>query len=210
MDWIRYLFSFEGRFNRAKFLLVVLITFGWHFYWAVAGVIVSDVFGLTTNPIAKAILPIPFSFEFEGSNSLWKAAIFALVATIPINIAPLWVAAASWVKRLHDRNKSGWWAIPLCAVPYLYIHFILICAGLNIPIATPILVALLTVPVCLLSAWALIELYFMPGTDGRNRFGADPLSRAATGTSIATGPVAHGVPVFLVQSAAAREARTQS
>ena len=210
MDGFRYLFSFDGRFNRAKFLLAVLITFGWHFYWAVAAVIIGDVFGLTTNQLAKAIFPIPFSFEFAGSNAAWKAAVFTLIATLPINIAPLWVAAAAWVKRLHDRNRSGWWALPLCGAPYLYIHTIVLYADLNISIAAPALVSLLAIPVCLLSAWALIELYFMPGTEGRNRFGADPLSKVVADVPILSRSVANGIPAFLVQSPGARNVRTQS
>ena len=209
MDWVRSLFSFEGRFNRARFLLAVLNTFGWHIYWAVAGAILSEVFGWTTDAIAKAILPIPFSFEFAGGHAALMSAAFMLIATLPVNIVPLWITAASWAKRLHDRNKSGWWAIPLCGVPYLYIQFILICATLKISIATPTLLAILAVPVCLLSSSALIELYFMPGTDGRNRFGADPLSRIANAASLPR-PATHGVPAFLMRPTDAHEPRTQS
>lgn len=210
MDWIRSLFSFEGRFNRAKLLLAVLLTFGWHIYWAVAGVVVGEVSGLTGNPIVRAILPIPFTFQFEGGHAALMSAVFMLIATLPINIVPLWISAASWAKRLHDRNKSGWWAVPLCGLPYLYIHFILFCAELRISIAAPTLLAVLAVPVCLLSAWALIELYFMPGTDGRNRFGADPLSRIDRGAPTFPQPVAHTAPTFLTRTAPARPMRTQS
>lgn len=196
MDWIRSLFSFEGRYNRAKLLLAVLLTFGWHIHWAIAGVIVGDMFGLTSNPIAAAILPIPFTFAFEGAQAALMSAVFMLIATLPINIAPLWVAAASWAKRLHDRNRSGWWAVPLCGLPYLYIQFILICAQLNISIAAPTLFAVLAVPVSVLSAWALIELYFMPGTEGRNRFGADPLSPIGRGAPLLPHSMAQTAPAF--------------
>mgnify|MGYP000488694909 CR=1 FL=1 len=201
MDWIRSLFSFEGRYNRARFLLAVLITFGWHIYWAIAGVIVGEMFGLSSNPIAAAILPIPFTFAFEGGQAALMSALFMLIATLPINIVPLWVAAASWAKRLHDRNKSGWWAVPLCGLPYLYIHLILICAQLKIAVAAPTLLAILAVPVSLLSAWALIELYFMPGTEGRNRFGADPLSPIDRDAPLLPHPMAQTAPAFLLRAA---------
>ena len=49
------------------------------------------------------------------------------------------------IRRAHDRNKSGWWAI-LYAVPQIG------------------------------WLWAFIELGFMKGTAGPNRFGADPLA----------------------------------
>ncbi len=144
--------------------------------WATIGVL----FDLPTSHIAEAILPIPFSFEFINDDPPWKAAVFTLVATTPINIAFGWAVAATLVKRLHDRNKSGWWAVALYGVPYLYLQYIRLCFHLDIPVAAPTLLVVLSVPVYFLALWGLIELYFLMGTDGRNRFGRDPLATVAT------------------------------
>ncbi len=56
------------------------------------------------------------------------------------------------IKRFHDRNKSGWWALGLMAVSFIpYISFV---AGL----------------------WLIIEPMFLRGTEGPNDYGPDPLS----------------------------------
>jgi uncharacterized membrane protein YhaH (DUF805 family) len=55
----------------------------------------------------------------------------------------LWPTLALLLKRLRDRDHSGWYALIFL-----------------IPIVGPI--------------WLLIEMWFMPGTDGPNRFGPDP------------------------------------
>ena len=54
----------------------------------------------------------------------------------------LYPSIAVMIKRLHDRDRSGW--------------FIL----------------LLFIP--LVNIWPVIEIYFLRGTDGENRYGADP------------------------------------
>jgi len=68
----------------------------------------------------------------------------ARAIAIVIGLISLWPALALVVKRLHDRNHSGWFA------------FIFL-----IPFAGPI--------------WLLIEVIFLKGTTGPNRFGDDPL-----------------------------------
>jgi uncharacterized membrane protein YhaH (DUF805 family) len=59
-----------------------------------------------------------------------------------------WPGAALFTKRWHDRNRSAWWF-----------------AGLLIPFAG---IAVL--------AWLLVEVWFLKGTSGPNRFGPDPLA----------------------------------
>ncbi|MGV8073621.1 MAG: DUF805 domain-containing protein [Syntrophobacteraceae bacterium] len=62
-----------------------------------------------------------------------------------IGIIISWLALALLVKRLHDRNRSGWFA-----------------ATLLIPIANIIF-----------GIWILVEVWVLRGTTGANRFGAD-------------------------------------
>ncbi|MES2342974.1 MAG: DUF805 domain-containing protein [Pseudomonadota bacterium] len=67
-------------------------------------------------------------------------------------------------KRLHDRGKSGWWAA--------VILFALVAVWQ--PPLNPADV-LLTV----LLLWAAVELGVMPGEQGTNRYGANPLRTVA-------------------------------
>jgi uncharacterized membrane protein YhaH (DUF805 family) len=66
----------------------------------------------------------------------WLLLIFVLLMIYP--------SIAAGIKRVHDRNRSGWFLL-LAFVPILNI-------------------------------WLMIELYFLPGTPGDNRFGPDPLA----------------------------------
>ena len=76
----------------------------------------------------------------------------------------LWCGASITAKRLHDRGRSGWWAalvvLAVAAVwtpPQSYLDFLF----------------------SLVLIWAAIELCAMPGEQGANRFGPNPL-RSAT------------------------------
>ncbi|CAN5492232.1 DUF805 domain-containing protein [soil metagenome] len=68
-------------------------------------------------------------------------------------------------KRLHDRGRSGWWAalvlMSLIAVWPTPKHF------LDFLFAAVVI-------------WAIIELGVMPGEQGANRYGANPLKPAVT------------------------------
>lgn len=86
----------------------------------------------------------------------------------------IWVALAAAVRRLHDRNKSGWWLVAM----YLPIAVLGGLSGVmsrSEPEAAAA-VNLLTLP---FSLWILIELGFLRGTSGANRFGPDPLQPPA-------------------------------
>jgi uncharacterized membrane protein YhaH (DUF805 family) len=117
----------------------------------------------------------------------------------------LWINTATTAKRLHDRNRSGWWAVAVVFVNLLsytyYSLFIGLYFGVDLSIAKELLLVMLAVALPLLQTWVVIELFFLMGTDGRNRFGPDPLSQVATGAPTAPRAVQDNVPAFLVQSA---------
>ncbi|WP_063984226.1 DUF805 domain-containing protein [Bradyrhizobium sp.] len=69
----------------------------------------------------------------------------------------LWPLAAIFVKRLHDFNISGWWALTILAIP-------LLVDVLSIPYWLPYLLL-----AAILSAF--------PGRPGDNRFGSTSLPR---------------------------------
>lgn len=72
----------------------------------------------------------------------------------------LWPFAAILAKRLHDLNRSGWWALAMLTVPHL-------TKAVAIPGWIPYLLVSATLSV-------------LPGQEGDNRFGLDPLPRADT------------------------------
>jgi uncharacterized membrane protein YhaH (DUF805 family) len=72
------------------------------------------------------------------------------------------------LKRLRDRNKGAWWLLVFYGVP------ILCDAGAYA--AGPDRALYFAAPAALINLWALIELGFLSGTLGTNRYGEDPLA----------------------------------
>ena len=174
MDYARLLFSFKGRINRARYLVVqlALLTF-WLIVW------------------------LKFSFHF---SSQWEALHWVVAITM------IWIDAAITVKRLHDRNRSGWWAVAILVVNRLsYVYYGLFFGlyfGVDISPARELLLVMVAVALSLLQTWVIIELFFLMGTDGSNRFGPDP-TRTAPNPPVDSRPEPVGVPDFLVRRAGA-------
>jgi uncharacterized membrane protein YhaH (DUF805 family) len=175
MDYAWFLFSFKGRINRARYLVVqlALLTF-WLMLW------------------------LKFSFHFA---SQWEALHWVVAITM------IWINAGITVKRLHDRNRSGWWAVAILVVNRLsYVYYGLFFGlyfGVDISTARELLLVMLAVALSLLQTWIIIELFFLMGTDGPNRFGPDP-TRTAPNPSIEPRPELNRVPDFLVRRAGPR------
>jgi uncharacterized membrane protein YhaH (DUF805 family) len=169
MDYVRLLFSFKGRINRARFLLVQLPLLA---FWLI------------------------FAFRFSTQPEAWDGLI--VVATI-------WINLATMAKRLHDRDRNGWWAVGFFIfgrLSYVYYGlFIGLYFGVDISMVQELPLVMLAVALSVVQTGILIELFFMPGTDGRNRFGPDPLASAATGTATDLHRDQRSVPGFLVHGA---------
>lgn len=73
------------------------------------------------------------------------------------------------IKRLHDCDKSGWWLLVFYLLPGL-----LSAAAMSMD--DSIILNLLSFAV---SIWGLLQLGFLRGTIGPNRFGPDPIPGAA-------------------------------
>lgn len=119
-------------------------------------------------------------------------------------IAMLWINAATTAKRLHDRDRSGWWAIAVLIVnPLCYVYYALFFGlyfGVDVSGAQQVLHVMGVLALSVLQTWIVIELFFMIGTDGSNRFGADP-TRNAPKAPLVAHPQSFGVPDFLLQRA---------
>ncbi len=111
------LFSFSGRMSRSD-------------YWTRAFPIFF-VYSIIVNSI--------FYIESESS----ELPIVSFILSLP----SIWPALAVIIKRLHDRDRSGWF---FCT--------------LFIPLANAVF-----------AIWIIIEVWFLKGTDGENRFGPDPV-----------------------------------
>jgi uncharacterized membrane protein YhaH (DUF805 family) len=70
------------------------------------------------------------------------------------------------IKRLHDRNKSGWWLL----------LFYLLSGVLDVVGMTGKLPLLFELGSVAISIWALVELGYLRGTAGTNQYGPDPLA----------------------------------
>ena len=123
MDWNWYLFRFNGRINRARMWLSLLIILCWMIFLGVltiASGIVSGgketSFGFNIDDIFRVSIPPPTD-RCRGPivpTLLIKAIGTSLFA---------WVYFATSIKRLHDRDKSGWWMVPFFVFPGLFKQF---------------------------------------------------------------------------------------
>jgi uncharacterized membrane protein YhaH (DUF805 family) len=93
------------------------------------------------------------------------AALFFVVAALAF-IAILVSGVAVGIKRLHDRDKSGWWLAAFYLVPPLL-------DGTGRTTGSAVIFGLASLAV---SIWAIVELGFLRGTPGSNQYGPDPLA----------------------------------
>jgi uncharacterized membrane protein YhaH (DUF805 family) len=75
------------------------------------------------------------------------------------------------IKRLHDRDKSGWWLLLFYLVPGL-----LSGAGTQVEGMGNAVLSLIGLAI---TVWMIVELGCLRGTIGPNRFGPDPVPAAA-------------------------------
>lgn len=176
---LRNLFSFSGRIGRQTFwlsiiaLLVIIMVL-----YMIAGL----VFGF---PPMDPNRPPDFSHPF------WKA--YAVIA-----VGSFWPSLAISVKRLHDRNKRGWWLL----LPYAFMlvpgAIMMMNPGLMMmqapgsPTApvpgqppvdptTMIVFGIAGLLSMIAMIWLLVVIGFLRGTKGPNRFGDDPLGGTSDG-----------------------------
>ncbi len=102
MDVKSLLFSFRGRITRLPFWVVTLILIGW---------------GATFQQLMGPYGP---ENPMTVSTGLVTIANFIIV---------LWIGLAVQIKRWHDRDKSGWWAL-LNLIPVVGLIWVLIECGL--------------------------------------------------------------------------------
>jgi len=81
------------------------------------------------------------------------------------------------IKRLHDRNKPGWWVAIFYVIPMILSGasaYMTYEAGEQTSMA--MLISLISLAI---SLWALVELGCLRGTVGPNQYGPDPIAPQA-------------------------------
>jgi uncharacterized membrane protein YhaH (DUF805 family) len=182
MDYVWFLFDFEGRINRVKFWLAALIIACWMLFLSALAVGSAKLFGsgafnrfgFNINDVFSALDPSTYFSTIETIRTGTQAPVDYVIPLSFYAIGTplfLWVYLATSIKRLHDRNKSAWWMIPFFLVPGLFDQF-----GDRLSDSYPVLAVNLIASGLWL--WGLVEMGWLKGTTGPNRFGADPLARA--------------------------------
>lgn len=151
MDWQLFLFSTAGRITRTQFWLAVMI------------------YLLTTAAAVTAALII----IIEPTNDL--AALVLYVGGGLLFFLVFFSAMAVTIKRLHDRDKIGWWNIPFVVLPFLLL------GASNGLVSAATSQGLLLVAAAL-GVWGVIELGCLRGSAGHNRYGDDPSMTATLPT----------------------------
>lgn len=178
MDYVWYLFRFEGRINRAKCWLAVLISICWMIFLCLTLMGIAHLFG--------AELPSKLSFSTEQIFNVvdpeaWRSLSSANRTSLLIYVIGtpllLWVYLATSIKRLHDRNRSSWWMLLFFVMPGLYSQF---GDRLEDLFGDSYFANLPGLNAFVFTVWGFVEMYCLKGTAGPNRFGADPLAPVDT------------------------------
>lgn len=92
-----------------------------------------------------------------------------------LGLITLWPSFALNLKRLHDRNRATAFLVLFYALNYLVtgLQYFDLTGPPEKPSGAFLAVSLIMVVVTL---WLVIELGFLRGTEGENRYGPDPLS----------------------------------
>jgi len=141
LEWMilpfkRY-FDFQGRSRRMEywsfFLLNMIV------YLVFGGIMMAGGFSLAEMDGEMGAAPPELGAPFYlGAGLLGLYALAVFIPNLAVN-----------VRRLHDRDMSGWWLL-----------------GLVILSAVPVIGIIVSI------GW--LVLMFLPGTPGANRFGPDP------------------------------------
>lgn len=157
MNYAWYLFRFDGRINRAKCWLAGLILISWMIFLGLLLFGIAHLFGATMpgylnvgpNEIFNVLDP-------KAWRSLWSANVTGLLIQTVITPLALWVYLATSVKRLHDRNKSGWWILLFFVLPCLYSQF---GARLEDWLGDSWFAMLPSLNAFVFSVWGFVEMY---------------------------------------------------
>jgi len=111
---------------------------------------------VTYISVTIALVGLGFFFRFDTIFF-----VIAAVAFIAVTVSGIAVG----IKRLHDRDMSGWWLLVFYLLPA-------VLDGIGRALGVPVIFSLAG---SVVSIWALVVLGFLRGTNGANQYGPDPL-----------------------------------
>jgi uncharacterized membrane protein YhaH (DUF805 family) len=107
------------------------------------------------------------------------------ILSFVVNLAVFISGIAVCIKRLHDRDRSGWWLMLFYFGPFVFVligGFLFWAAADTVGMSAEW--AYLGLRLCIVGGftlliWSFVEIGCRRGTAGYNRFGPDPLKRQA-------------------------------
>jgi uncharacterized membrane protein YhaH (DUF805 family) len=156
MSFGHLLFDFSGRINRAKYWLAVV-------FWTL-------VFLLTCGIVLYLIGRGVSDFSADDVGSVIASFGIGIVVVVLVMIPMVISGFAIGIKRLHDRDKSGWWILLFYFGPP-------VLDAIGRAADASIISFVLSLASFAIAIWALVELGFLRGTPGPNQYGPDPLAK---------------------------------
>ena len=148
---LQFYVSPRGRISRSQYWL-----------WYIVPVIAISVVLSGTAGVAAA------------AGEYGTAAFFQFIYSL-FGFLTLWPGIAVLIKRIHDRDKSGW----LILLPFVTGVLVVIAAAVGMAADSPssagIFAGVMAVALIGISIWFFIEFGLMRGTIGPNRYGPDPV-----------------------------------
>jgi uncharacterized membrane protein YhaH (DUF805 family) len=169
MDTKWLLSRFEGRTSRARYWLAVLILLASMVSALLLLATISEKFGIAAGTLSINLVGVSASVEPGDDDTAVKVSLIPQLVVIAMTLVFGWFYLAASIRRLHDRNKSGWWIIPFVGATGPFDLFGHRLAWAAFPVRLAVLIAFI---------WGLVEMYGLRGTNGPNRFGSDPLAPA--------------------------------
>jgi len=155
--------SFQGRIGRRTFWL-------------------GYVLPLFLASIVASILDAAFGLVPSGDAMPMDATQVGPLAAI-VSLLSIWPSLAGSIKRLHDRDRSGWWIGGFYLLGGIVVVTTLASAWVTLATRSPAEAWSLLVVVSMgggvlligYALWLIVETGFLRGTPGPNRYGPDPL-----------------------------------
>jgi uncharacterized membrane protein YhaH (DUF805 family) len=162
MNLTKLLFSFKGRIRRL--------------HWWIAALAVGAVSGALTTILELAAKASGSAMIDPETHAIEPTGLFG-IALLAVGFANSWINFALCVKRLHDRDRTGWWLVVQSLVLILAVIVTVIAIALSKeqPTGWYVVAGIVGLIALISSVWLFVEIGFLRGTQGPNRFGPDPL-----------------------------------
>ena len=160
------LFSFQGRLRRRD----------WWLFSILLGVLSWVVSSVTMGMMGVSMMSL-FPMGAGGQSAdIAGAAIKVFEVQCAVSLLFLWPGLALSIKRLHDRDRPGW----LIALVYILsvanqaLTFQAMQSGVVGMMHPDMLRLCVSLLLLVVAIWMLVELGFLDGTQGPNKYGPSP------------------------------------